>query len=90
MADLDATIEEMKVALRRRLADQASEQLIERLVRQLDTGAESTGALTGALIKVRTVLTLFVGEDLAVQVNRHLTQIAVARGHLSRVNETLF
>lgn len=90
MADLSATIEEMKVALRRKLSDQASEQLIERLVRQLDTGAESAGALTSAIIKVRTVLNLFVGEEVAAKTYLHLTQIAVARGHLSRVNDTLF
>jgi len=90
MADLSATIEEMKVALRRKLSDQASDQLIERLVRQLDTGAEDARALTSAIIKVRTVLNLFVGEELAAKIYQHLTQIAVARGHLSRVNDTLF
>lgn len=90
MAALTDTIEEMKAALRRKLANVASSQLIERLERQLDAGVEGTGALVGALVKVRTVLNLFVGEDLAVQIYRHLTQIGVARGHLSRVNETLF
>jgi len=90
MAELTETIEEMKAALQRRLADKCSAQLIERLQKQLDAGTESPGALTGALIKVRTVLNLFVGEDLAVKVYRHLVQIAVARGHLSRINDTLF
>jgi len=90
MAELPDTITEMKAALRRKLAERASRQLIDRLVSQLDDGIDGTGALAGALLKVRTVLNLFVGEDLAQEVYRHLTQIAVARGQLSRVNETLF
>jgi hypothetical protein len=79
---LENTLARMQEAMSSRLEEHCSHVLIKRLHGQLEKISEKESTMEACLTGIRTALRLFVDEQVAEDLHKHLTRLAKADGFL--------